>query len=736
MSGDVSWDLVGETNHSEVLDSLKYRYHCVHVPRPADEAETPDDRRYLPSLMVFEDLEVDGPESPLPPSFSNLMVDQNIVDPHLIKEKISSVLKVLKFREHRVLVQFWSPVAVKKGWLLTTWDQPFGLGVADKELYSYRLKSEQRPIVVDFKRRDQQLDPPGRVYSLKLPEWSLDVRGPDTWYNNHGYINLPVFESSNDCCVGVLEIITSSSYVDFAFEVQEVSRALKDQNLKSPNVFEDQSFAIADERRRHELDEIYKVLKTVCDNHNLPLAQTWGPSRYSSYVANSENLEQSCSSFNRSCIGKVCMSTVDLPFYVRDLNLWEFREACKERHLNKSQGVVGRSLSSCGTWFCEDVTKFDEDDYPLVQIAHSKGLTSCLAIYLKSFEADVEHEHVIELYLPAVANELGLRRLMETVKQQIKNTSWMQLDIISPPQVIGGVSFNWNFENPPSSITSLTEKGKVPPTESENIEYEPFNSAAAGTSQSVVPYLVNKIVDFDTNQGKTSRKRKKSDSMISYEEISKHFTKTMDEAATILKVSRSTLKRICRNLGIPRWPYRSGPDKSDADTFMKSDRRNVGVFTSEGAISSGFLASNEPFDGTTYITSDPVVLTENGKHSSTHIPHQQKHASLPDEFVRPGTPTTGKLFERVENVTIKAAYEENTIKFTFNLLDGMVKLEELVAARFQLKIGSFRLKYVDEDGDNILIVCDNDLKVIIGGLMQPESKTVIKLFVHLIGSRL
>ncbi|KAJ0697762.1 hypothetical protein HanLR1_Chr10g0372651 [Helianthus annuus] len=77
------------------------------------------------------------------------------------------------------------------------------------------------------------------------------------------------------------------------------------------------------------------------------------------------------------------MSTVDLPFYIRYLNLWEYREVCRERHLDKSQGVVGRSLSSCGTWFCEDVTKLDEDDYPLVHIARSSGLTSCLAIYLK-----------------------------------------------------------------------------------------------------------------------------------------------------------------------------------------------------------------------------------------------------------------------------------------------------------------------------------------------------------------
>ncbi|KAF5753804.1 putative transcription factor Nin-like family [Helianthus annuus] len=703
MSREVSCDLVGGSNHSGVLDTLKSRYPCAHEPLPAAATATPDDRRYLTSLWVFEDREVDEPESPLPPSFSNLMVDQSIIDPHMIKEKITSVLKVLKFREQHVLVQFWSPVTVQKRWLLTTWDQPFGLGWADEELYSYRKKSERFAVVAD-EEHTEKLGSPGRVYSHKLPEWSLDVQGQDTSNNVHGYINLPVFESSSDSCVGVLEIITSSSYVDFAFEVQEVSRALKNQNLKSPNVFEDPSLSIADERRRRELDEIFKVLKTVCDIHNLPLAQTWAPCGYSSYVANSENLEQSCSSFNRNCIGKVCISTVDLPFYVRDLNLWEFREVCRERHLDKSQGVVGRSLSSCGAWFCEDVTKLDEDDYPLVHIAHSSGLNSCLAIYLKSPESDAEH--VIEFFLPAhSANETGLRRLMETFKQQIKNSSWMQLDIVSPPQVLGGVPFNWDFESPPSPLNLLTEKGEAPPPESENMENEPSNSAAGGTSQ-------NKIEDFDIDSGKISRKRKRSDRMISYEEIKKLFGKTMDEAAAILNVSRSTLKRICRNHGIPRWPYKTGPYKSDADTFMKSDQTDVAVFTSEGTHTPPPVfggGSNEPFGGTTYITQDPAVLTENAKHSSTHVPHQKELA----------------------NVTFKATYRDDTIKFTYRLLDGLVKLEEEVATRFHLTIGSFRLRYKDEDGDMITIACDNDLKAL-GAFMQLTSTNMIKLSVQMV----
>ncbi|KAD2002366.1 hypothetical protein R6Q59_004224 [Mikania micrantha] len=727
MNREVSFQL---SNHSKVLETLKSKYPRFHEPPPIDAAATPDDNMYLTSLWVFEDQEMDEPDSPLPPSFSNLMLDQNIIDPHVIKEKIASALKVVKFRKQHVLVQFWSPIALKTRWLLTTWDQPFGLGTVDEKLCMYRIKSEMCAFVVD-KDHKEKLGLPARVYIQKMPEWKLDVHSQDTCYSNHGYIYLPVFESSGNDCVGVLEIITSSSYVDFAFEVHEVWRALKNQNLKSPNVFEDPSISVSDapsnltslqithESWQHKLDQIHEVLKTVCDTHNLVLAQTWAPSAYNSYVANSENLEQSCSSFNISCIGKACMSTAGLPFYVRDLSKWGFYEACRERHLDKSQGIVGRSLSSCGIWFCKDVTEFDENDYPLVHIARMSGLSSCLTIYLNNLEADVEL--VVELFLPAHStNETCLRRLLETVNQQIKDSCWIQLDITSAPHVIGDVPLNWNFESPPSPVDLLTEKGEVSPTESENMETEPSNSAARETSQSVVPYLENGIEDVVINPIKSRRKRKRQERSITLTEISKHFGKTMDEAAASLKVSRSTLKRICRDFGIPRWPYKNGPDKSDSKALMKSNQTDVIAHKYEGSVlttpASVFGASNESFGGTTH---DP---TENGKHSSAN--DVQDHQEQADMLVEE------KLSKTVENVTIKVKYDENMVKFTYRLSDGLTKLRKLIATRFQLEIGSFILKYLDEDDDKILIACENDLIMgALGVFRHPESKNVIKLFV-------
>ncbi|GKD05291.1 NIN-like protein [Tanacetum coccineum] len=74
------------------------------------------------------------------------------IDPHnqIVEDKIKAALKLLTFREQRVVVQFWSPRVVGQHQLLTTIDQPFGLGVHhDESLLSYRRASQHNLYVVD-----------------------------------------------------------------------------------------------------------------------------------------------------------------------------------------------------------------------------------------------------------------------------------------------------------------------------------------------------------------------------------------------------------------------------------------------------------------------------------------------------------------------------------------------------------------------------------------------------------
>ncbi|PWA85642.1 NIN-like protein [Artemisia annua] len=757
------------------MDVLKSRYSCISEPLPFE-----NDPQFLSRLWVF----ISHHHQQNSASFSKTMVDLNFIDPQMIKEKITSVLAALRFREQHVLVQFWSPVTDGNHCLLTTLNQPFGLGVVhDEEIYLHRLKSEQ-----DMFDVDEELGSPARVYRKILPEWSFDIQTLSTrqsnkdlaaCYNIHGYIMLPISEPNSGFCVGVLELVTSSSnYADYAFEVQEISRALKEENLKSPNVFEDPRFyvssihafisisarkQVSNETRCHELAEICIALKTVCDTHKLPLAQTWSLAGNNSFVANSGQLEQTCSSFKKSCVGKICLSTANLPFFVRDVSMWGFHRACIERHLEKSRGVVGRSLLTCGSWFCKDVTELDEDDYPLAPFARMSRLTSCLAIYIKSIE--LASEYVIELFFPTlITNEADQQILVKTVKQQIKNL--FQFGITSTIQEIGAVK----IESQPSPLILLAVSDV--PRMSVNIENEPSSSGVVGACHTVVPYL---------EKGVTYRKRKSSGSSISLEEIKKHFGKPIGEAADNLNVSRSTLKRICNDHGIPRWPFKMKrtdisvgleeisepceetmkvieddrllevPRMSETSEYESCNSGAVG--TSHGVVpylkkrtrqrrrkrSERVITleqiqnhTEEPIDDATAIlkdnismppywhhpheslatrklTHDPATVAQHGKNNSTQ---QQEQTNMPDVRAQPKT-------------SVIEQYIENTAANTMKDLT----LEKLIATRFLLSLGSFKLKYEDKDGDMILVACDTDLEASVGDSRQPVDPTIIRLLV-------
>lgn len=60
---------------------------------------------------------------------------------------------------------------------------------------------------------------------------------------------------------------------------------------------------------------------------------------------------------------------------------------------------------------------------------------------------------------------------------------------------------------------------------------------------------------------------------------------------------------------------------------------------------------------------------------------------------------------------VKVRYEEDTIKFELYLSLGLGNLKEAVAKRINLEMGTFKLKYKDEDGDDILLTNDDDLQL-------------------------
>lgn len=157
-------------------------------------------------------------------------------------------------------------------------------------------------------------------------------------------------------------------------------------------------------------------------------------------------------------------------------------------------------------------------------------------------------------------------------------------------------------------------------------------------------------------------------------------------------VGRSTIKRACRNYGIKRWPCN------------KKHKRN------------------------------PTLFDTHPPNDSQQNLHPLTSSKLPlsDTFVHQNVPQTSTRYPtgqaEAKNVIIKVRFEDDTIKLELCPLSGMEKLLNEVAIRLSLKVGGFKLKYLDEDGDDILLACDADLQLYLHSL----EKTCIKLFVHLI----
>lgn len=92
----------------------------------------------------------------------------------------------------------------------------------------------------------------------------------------------------------------------------------------------------------------------------------------------------------------------------------------------------------------------------------------------------------------------------------------------------------------------------------------------------------------------------------------------------------------------------------------------------------------------------------------------------------------GPTVERkVDVVVIKAKYEDDIIRVELCRSEGLEKLMTEVGRRHKLSVGSFKLKYIDEDNEEILLACDDDLQL---SLKIPiaTKKPYLQVFVKLI----
>ncbi|CAN6247254.1 unnamed protein product [Urochloa humidicola] len=649
-----------------------------------------------------------------------------------VKERIARALRIYKESAAAggdgsggALVQVWAPARDGGRRVVATRGQPFVLTPPQcHRLFQYRTVSLTHAFPVGGAGAPGERGLPGRVFDAGAPEWTPNVQYYGTGeyarisyaliYDIQAALALPVLDPDTGSCVAVVELVTTSPTLRFADEVDKLSKALQEVELRAAEICRPE--VCNDEATELAMSEVSDILNTVGEAHKLPLAQAWVRCKRCNTSTEDANL-----------------TAAGTPFYVTndaDQSLLDFREACVEHHLRPGRGgLVEEASAARRPRFCADVTKYSMDAYPLAHHTRFWGLVGCLAVCVQlrrdddndeaSMDDSGREKCVLEFFLPpdcrdGAAQKTAADAIAATISERFGNGN-MKAIVISGLQDLAFEIIADECVLRPDRVTmddapelQLNDHGGE---EIDSDEEGLHLAAAVGTADIEAPEMNNGDQnggeDPRSQVGETKKKTKrKNEKTVSFEVLQQYFSGSLKDAARSLGVCPTTMKRICRQHGISRWPFRK---IAKANRSLDKIKR---VFDSVPG-SSNPMAASTP--AATASQQAPAVATARGDHALPCLSSALGMASSQGSCHAPPPPRDAAFRTALHGVdasvvTVKASYRGDIIRFRVPCSSGVATVKGEVAKRLALEASEFDVKYLDDDNEWVLLSCDADFQ--------------------------